>query len=342
MEEKTFLLVTISGILMSAVGLFGNVSLGLSIVTLIIPSLNIVIDGICLAYFFRTRKWEIPSLIVILYAIFVLFPSLWFSTGGATGSTMPFVVLIGIFVVIAFKGRFRAGILVIVIVMFMTFTLLEMQFPDIVTPYPSRDAQYMDLALGMLLSYCVSVYLAYQVLNDYKKSKHKAEQLVEQLEFSSITDALTGIYNRRYLTSCINAEMRKSFDDGSDLVLCIFDIDFFKKINDDYGHNYGDEVLIEVSKCVKDTLDSDEIFGRYGGEEFLILFRNCKQDKAIEKMHTIYSNLAKMRWGNPISLTISSGLSVYHKGISFSNFLEHADTNWAAWRAPQSLNQFQS
>ncbi len=327
LEEKTFLLVTISGILMSTVGLFGNVSLGLSIITLIIPSINIAIDGICLVYFFKTRKWESPSLIVILYAIFVLFPSLWFSTGGATGSTMPFVVLIGIFVVIAFKGRFRTIILIIVIIMFTSFTFIELKFPNVSIPYPSRDAHYADLALGMCLSYCVSVYLAYQVLSDYKKSKHETELLVEQLKFSSITDPLTGIYNRRYLTSYLYDEMRKSFDDGSELAMCIFDIDFFKKINDTYGHNFGDKVLVDLSQCVIDTLTDEDIFGRYGGEEFLVIFKNCRLDQAIVKMKVIYKELEKVEWNSKLNLTISSGISVYYKGISFSSFLENADKN---------------
>lgn len=327
LEEKTFFLVTISGILMSTVGLIGNISLGLSFLSLIVPSINILIDWICLIYFRKTRKWKIPSLIVIMYAIFVLFPVLWFSTGGATGSTMPFVVLMGIFIVIAFNGKFRTVILIITIAMYMAFSLLELYYPDICIPYPSRDAHYIDLTVGMFLSYCVSVYLAYQVLGDYEKSKKKAEELVYQLEYSSITDSLTGIYNRRYLTSCLNDEMRKSFDDGSNLVLCIFDIDFFKRINDSFGHNFGDKVLIDLSNCVKDSLSDNEIFGRYGGEEFLIIFQNCKLDSAVAKLEIIYENLGRMQWDNNISLTISSGLSVYYKGVSFSNFLEIADTN---------------
>ncbi|NLW78982.1 MAG: diguanylate cyclase, partial [Ruminococcaceae bacterium] len=282
LEEKTFLLVTFSGVFMSAIGLVGNLSLSLSAMTLVIPTLNIIIDCVCLVYFFKTRKWRIPSLIVIMYAIFVLFPSLWFSTGGATGSTMPFVVLIGIFVVIAFKGKFRAAILGIVIVMFTTFTLLELYYPGIYTPYPDRESHYIDLAVGMILSYGVSVYLAYQVLKDYEKSKRETEKLVRQLEITSITDGLTGIYNRRFLTSSLDEAMRKAYDSGAALSICIFDIDFFKRVNDTYGHAYGDEVLVRLSACVLESLDSDAIFGRYGGEEFLIIFKNCPLDAAVE------------------------------------------------------------
>ncbi len=327
LEEKIFRLVTISGILMSTVGLFGNISLGLGVITFIILSINIIIDVICIVYFQKTRKWEKPSIIVILYGVFILFPTLWFSTGGATGSTMPFVVLMGIFIVIAFNGRFRAICLIVVIIMYLTFTLLELRFPDLSTPYQSRDTHYADLAIGMFLSYCVSVYLAYQVLTNYKKSKHEAELLVKQLELSSILDPLTGIYNRRYLTSAINDEMRKAYDDGSELVLCIFDIDFFKKINDTYGHNYGDRVLVELSKCIGDSLDSSEVFGRYGGEEFLIIFKDCGLDKALVKMNMIYHSIERMQVNNSDRITISSGMSVYYKGISFSNFLESADKN---------------
>lgn len=333
LEEKTFLLVSFSGIFMSAIGLAGNLSLGLSVVTLIIPAINILIDIVCITYFTKTGRWQIPSFIVILYAIFVLFPSLWFSTGGATGSTMPFVVLIGIFVVIAFKGRFRACILSIVIVMFTTFTLLEMHYPAITTPYPDRESHYIDLALGMILSYCVSVYLAYQVLGDYEKSKKESEALVRQLEINSITDALTGIYNRRFLSACLDEEMRKAYDSGDELAICIMDIDFFKKINDTYGHNYGDEVLVGLSRCVAGSLGDDEIFGRYGGEEFLIIFKGCSLAGAVAKMEAVRESLKKLQWVDGICVTLSGGLSAYQKGVSFSKFLEEADGN--LYRAKQ-------
>ncbi len=325
LEEKTFLLVAFAGIFMSTIGLVGNISLQLNIVTLFIPAINIIIDCICIVYFSKTRKWETPSVIVIMYAIFVLFPSLWFSTNGATGSTMPFVVLIGIFVVIAFKGKFRTTILVVVIFMFTAFTVLELYFPEITNPYPNREAHYIDLSLGMFLSYSVTVYLAYQVLGDYEKSKRESEKLVRQLEISSITDALTGVYNRRFLTSCLDEEMRNSYDSGAELSICIIDIDFFKRINDTYGHNYGDEVLIKLSRCIADSLSGDEIFGRYGGEEFLIIFKNDAIAPAKAKMDVVYRNLKKIQWRDNIDVTISCGISAYQKGISFSKFLEVAD-----------------
>ncbi len=327
LEEKTFLLVSVSGIFMSLIGLIGNITLGLSIITLIIPGINIALDCVCITYFTKTRKWRIPSVVVILYAIFILFPFLWFSTGGATGSTMPFVVLIGIFVVVAFKGRFRLTILMITIAMFMTFSMLEIRYPRIYVPYPSREAHMIDLTIGMFLSYTVSVYLAYQVLGSYIKSKRETEALVQRLEYSSITDGLTGIYNRRYLTMCINEEMRKSYDDGSDLALCIMDIDHFKAINDTYGHVYGDEVLVRLSECARELMSDNEVFGRYGGEEFVIIFKNSGLVPAIRKMDEIMNRIRSLKWRGDLHVTISAGLSVYHKGLNFSKFLENADKN---------------
>ncbi len=334
LEEKTFLLVSFSGIFMSAIGLAGNISLHLSVVTLIIPSINIIIDCICIVYFAKTGKWKVPSFIVIMYAIFVLFPSLWFSTNGATGSTMPFVVLVGIFVVIAFKGKFRAAILVIVIVMFAAFTILELYFPEITTQYPDRKSHYIDLSLGMILSYSVSVYLAYQVLSDYEKSRRESEKLVNQLEISSVTDALTGVYNRRFLTSCLDEEMRKAYDSGTDLSICIIDIDHFKSINDTYGHSFGDEVLVKLSAHITSHLGSNDVFGRYGGEEFLIIFKNDSLSAAVAKMDAVCENLKKVQWRNNINVTISGGISTYHKGITFSKILEAADQ--ALYRAKQN------
>ncbi len=327
LEEKTFLLVALSGILMSAIGFIGNILLGLSILTLIIPAVNIIIDVTCLLYFYKTRKYKILTIIVIMYALFVLFPMLWFSTGGATGSTMPFVVLMGIFIVIAFEGKFRTIIMIVVICLYTAFTFIELKYPGIYIPYPDRRSHYMDLSIGMIISYSVSSYLAYQVLNSYKQAKNEAESLISKLEISSMIDSLTGIYNRRYLTSCISEEMRKSYDDGSNLVLCIIDVDFFKVVNDTYGHIFGDKILVELSKTISSLLSKDEIFGRYGGEEFVIIFRNCTVEMAIEKLNIIYAELKKAEWNKNINLTVSCGVTSYTKGVSFSKFLEQADKN---------------
>ncbi len=327
LEHMIFILVALSGIFMSTVGLVGNSSLGLNAVSLLVPSLNIVIDIACIAYSIATKRWRGTSVIVVFYAIFVLFPFLWFSTGGATGSTMPFVIMSGLVVVIIFQGKFRAILSCVTVLMFCTFIYLEMLYPDIFVPYPNREAWYIDLIIGLISSFTVSVTLVFIVLARYKRAKFEAENMAKKLEEMALTDPLTGVYNRRFLTSCLDEEMRKAYDSGQPLTVCILDIDHFKRINDSYGHVYGDEVLIKLAQLIGSCLGEDEVFGRYGGEEFLILFKGNDVEGALWKISLCTKKLRETRWAHGGSITVSCGVGAYTKGISYSSFVESADIN---------------
>lgn len=178
----------------------------------------------------------------------------------------------------------------------------------------------VTLATGILIVLSI-------VEKEIAKSKKEADQLVKVWEAASLTDPLTGIFNRRYLTSSVDEEMRNSYDNGRPLTLCMIDIDYFKRINDTYGHVFGDEVLVQLAKIVSKHLDENDIFGRYGGEEFLIIFRNSTIESALVKINGFMDEIRNTAWKHGTPVTISCGVSSYVKGIYFSNFIESADRN---------------
>jgi diguanylate cyclase (GGDEF)-like protein len=95
---------------------------------------------------------------------------------------------------------------------------------------------------------------------------------------AAYTDALTSIHNKAYLMQILEAESKRSFSLKSPMSLIFFDIDFFKKINDGFGHDAGDYVLKTLSKTIKEEHIRDrDIFARYGGEEFVIILLNTEQ-----------------------------------------------------------------
>jgi diguanylate cyclase (GGDEF)-like protein len=143
----------------------------------------------------------------------------------------------------------------------------------------------------------------------------------------SLTDALTGLYNRRFLSASIDEEMRLAYDTGSQLTLCILDIDHFKEVNDTYGHEYGDEVLFNIAQIMEASLTDGEIFGRYGGEEFVILFPGKTPAEALPTVRALGDHVRTHGWSHGKPVTLSGGLSSYVKGISYSNFVEAADKN---------------
>jgi diguanylate cyclase (GGDEF)-like protein len=93
----------------------------------------------------------------------------------------------------------------------------------------------------------------------------------EEIYKMTIVDGLTQIHNKRYLFESLDKELIRARRYERELSLVIFDIDFFKRINDQYGHLAGDHVLRELARVVQDRIRRDEVFARYGGEEFVIV-----------------------------------------------------------------------
>lgn len=106
------------------------------------------------------------------------------------------------------------------------------------------------------------------LINENKKLRRQIEELKRQC----YVDALTGVSNRRALFETIESELTKAKESENGLVLVIMDLDDFKLINDHFGHQKGDEVLKTVAKVIRDNIRKGDHVGRYGGEEFVLLF----------------------------------------------------------------------
>ncbi len=139
------------------------------------------------------------------------------------------------------------------------------------------------------------------------------------LEQENITDPLMGIYNRRYLDKCLCKEATKARRYGLDLSVLMLDVDHFKKFNDTYGHQLGDEVLRALAKLIQGSVrDFDYVF-RYGGEEFVVLLPYTECDGALilaERLRswiggrTLVAADAKAKHPD-VMLTVSIGVSTF-------------------------------
>lgn len=143
-----------------------------------------------------------------------------------------------------------------------------------------------------------------------------------KLMISSTLDKLTGVYNRKYLEKAFCDLIDDSYSKEREFSLIIFDIDDFKGVNDRYGHQTGDEVLIKLTKEVKKCLSKEDIFVRYGGEEFIILLPDKSEYEAYLFSEKIRNRVecAKIL-GEKRKVTISLGISVYLKHSSNSEDL---------------------
>ena len=134
---------------------------------------------------------------------------------------------------------------------------------------------------------------------------------VDEIHLLSITDPLTGIYNRGYINERLPQEIRRANRYGRDLSIVLCDIDHFKKINDTYGHLSGDAVLKDFSRCIQTAIRSQvDWAGRYGGEEFLIVLPETDQVGAMilaERLRVIVSDWVTRVDGCDVKITASFG-----------------------------------
>ena len=136
------------------------------------------------------------------------------------------------------------------------------------------------------------------------------------IKILSITDNLTKCYNRRYLTLKLPEEIARERRYGDSLSLIFCDIDHFKKINDTYGHQTGDEVLIEFANCLSKSIRKDiDWIGRYGGEEFIIVLPSTPLDGAArlaERLRKVVADHKITTDGNDISIKSSFGVTGFN------------------------------
>jgi diguanylate cyclase (GGDEF)-like protein len=166
-------------------------------------------------------------------------------------------------------------------------------------------------------------------LNETSKSRalKQLEDISARLDHLATTDSLTDTYNRRYFMERARDEV---FQSAHAAALLMFDIDHFKKINDDYGHDIGDQVLQGLCKVCKDNLRENDLFARFGGEEFMILLPATNLEKAqqiAERLCRVVGQTAFMTNEGELSTTISIGISTFSplNQVSIEMLLVQAD-----------------
>lgn len=141
----------------------------------------------------------------------------------------------------------------------------------------------------------------------------------DKLNLEANTDKHTGCYNKTYFNNRINLEVNKCKVTGEPLSLIIFDLDHFKKLNDNYGHDAGDFVLKEMAQLIRTNgIREQDVFARYGGEEFVILLpkTNLKQSFEIaERLRKLIESKEFIYDGKRLPVTASIGVADYRQGV---------------------------
>ncbi|MGM0509286.1 MAG: diguanylate cyclase, partial [Fusobacteriota bacterium] len=152
----------------------------------------------------------------------------------------------------------------------------------------------------------------------------KISKLIEDLKVSSYTDGLTNLYNHKKIFQMLKIEIDRAKRYKKNLSIMMADIDHFKKVNDDYGHLKGDLVLKKIASCLKNQIREIDIVGRYGGEEFLIVFPEVTREEAKIAAERIRKEVENLKFDEGLKVTISGGLAEYN-GEEIQKLIKKAD-----------------
>jgi diguanylate cyclase (GGDEF)-like protein/PAS domain S-box-containing protein len=195
-------------------------------------------------------------------------------------------------------------------------------FPFKSTSYFGKDFEYMQqsCAMGPLRDENNEIQYIFLYVHDMTEVAVYEQKLVEM----NMRDALTGFYNRRYMEIKLTEEFSRAKRYGRDFSLIIFDLDFFKKVNDEHGHQCGDFVLRSVCFRISSNMRNVDLLFRYGGEEFCCILPETGLESAMlvaERFRKAIMEMENNYNDSIVKVTISLGVSALTENIDSSDLL---------------------
>lgn len=160
---------------------------------------------------------------------------------------------------------------------------------------------------------------------ELEELQQKLERSNKKLEYISYHDNLTGLYNRHYFLTTFQHFFKDVERQGHDAALMLIDIDYFKQINDKYGHNAGDSALEELGKLLRSTLRSGDIPARWGGEEFTVLMPSTTQEEVLQVANRLQQTIKNQNFATIGQMTVSIGVAQYTNGDTIHSWIERTD-----------------
>ena len=194
----------------------------------------------------------------------------------------------------------------------------------------SNDALLrLELAHWLSLAFALpAVILLIGKVQKLHRVLHRASRKIRNIQQDAQRDTLVGCFNRRYTVAALEEQKQLADESGIPLCLAVIDLDHFKRINDELGHLGGDEVLRTFSRVAQDNVRAGDIFGRYGGEEFLLIFPGTSLLPALNTCERIRSHVESHPWTDVLKsrVSVSIGVTQYILGESVLEFFSRADT----------------
>ncbi|RTE86400.1 MULTISPECIES: GGDEF domain-containing protein [Gammaproteobacteria] len=269
-----------------------------------------VLGLVILLYFKRTQNLNVASWSVILAVIFNLFMFIFIAKGQAY-SLIWFTVLapLSFFLLGKTAASWVSAIAFVLALIYVGFSLPNSN------PHP--------LKVGALLNVAEVFVVLWFLFRYYERARQDAYQALEKV---SITDRLTGLHNRGRLEDLLDYHLQLAKRDSSPLSIVLADIDYFKNVNDEFGHLEGDRVLKQAAKDLRSGIRETDIIGRWGGEEFLLVCPDTASTGAATLAEKLRDQVAKrVQTLDGKSVTLSFGVVTAHPNDTPTQLISRAD-----------------
>ncbi len=199
---------------------------------------------------------------------------------------------------------------------------------------PIKYGKFIDydlvwkIAIGSIFLILLIIYWNTKIIKANRllvEAQKDIEEKNTELERLAITDILTNLYNRRKLEELIQDEINRCERFGHNFTLTMLDIDHFKDVNDTYGHQIGDKVLIELSNLFKNNLRKTDFIGRFGGEEFIMICPESQEQEIMKLVESLRVKIANFQFSEVGHKTVSFGVTIFKNGDSIESLIKRAD-----------------
>jgi len=293
------------------------------------------------------RYWPDPSLTLpqmIVATFWVMF--LVALAPKVRGTLLLLYLVVFLFGVFRLRRREYLGLTVLVLVGYVLVVLWDIYQQTEAEPLSQEGLHFMVLAVTLFWVAFFGSYVGKLRETVSRRNTELAAALARNRELA-IHDDLTGAYNRRHIIEVLEQERRRAMRTGRGFSICLMDLDHFKDVNDGHGHLMGDEVLKQFAERVigevraidrvgRDGAEGTETFGRYGGEEFLLVLPETDLQGAELCAERIRRKIAQGKFGAgnlAIHITVSLGITAYQTGEDTRSTLARADQ--ALYRAKE-------
>lgn len=271
-------------------------------------------------WFVKTGNREVQK-IGLLMIVSVLFTYLITSGGESNTGPLWFYVFPPL---LFFLTNLKTGTMVLLLVYLVA--IIVFQFPNI----PFVLAEYdSDFKIRFFATLSFESIFCFVLEASRLKARNELLDLAQTHEHAAKTDELTGLSNRRDILNRLTEEFSRYQRSGRHFSITLIDLDLFKNINDQYGHNAGDDALKQFADLVQSVIRQTDVAARWGGEEFLVLLPDTSLISALTLAERLRSEVAHNPFsfhGQHLPITISAGVCSVAQMDSIDNMLKQADT----------------